>query len=90
MKTEYIPRILTDFNDDPSRKRIKAHDFRICTWNVRSLHRPGAVTQLEEILRKYKTDITAFQEMRWTCLSFCDVYYSDHASRHEFVIRHPH
>ena len=36
-----------------------------------------------------KTDITALQEMRWTGqgrtkLSSCDIYYSGHASRHEF------
>ena len=70
-------------------KRIKAHDLRICTWNVRSLNKPGAVTQLEKVLRKYKTDITALQEMRWTDqgstnLSSYDVYYNVHASRHEF------
>ena len=31
---------------------------------VRSLYRPGA--QLETVLKVYKADITAFQEMRWT------------------------
>ena len=71
------------------RKRIKAHDLRICTWNVRSLNKPGAVSQLETVLKDYKADIIALQEMRWTGhgqtnLSSCDVYYSGHASRHEF------
>ena len=85
MKTENMPRITTDFDDDPSRKRIKAHDFSICTWNVRSLNKLGAISQLQA----YKTDIIALQEMRWTGqgrtnLSSCDVYYSGHASRHEF------
>ena len=77
----------TPTNPLPTRTRIKAHDLGICTGNVRSLHRPDAVTQLKKILRKYKTDITALQEMRWTGqgqtnLSSCDVYYSGHASRH--------
>ena len=63
--------------------------MRICNWNVRSLHRPAAVNQLEKLLRKYETDITALQEMRRTAqgrtnLSTCDVYYSGHASRHVF------
>ena len=85
MKTENMPRITTDF-DDP-RKRIKVHDLRICTWNVRSLNRPGAVSQLETVLKGYKADITALQEMRLTGqeqtnLSSCDVYYSGHASRY--------
>ena len=71
------------------RKRIKEHDLRICTWNVRTLYRSDADTQLEKVLSNYNADITALQEMRWTgqgCtnLSSCDVYYSGHASRHEF------
>ena len=70
-------------------KRIKAHDLRICTWNVRSRNRPGAVSQLETVLKDYKADITALQEMRrsgqgQTNLSSCDVYYSGNVSRHEF------
>ena len=31
-------------------KRIKAHDLRICTWNVRSLNKLGAISQLETVL----------------------------------------
>ena len=91
MKTENVPWITTDFdNDSPPRKRIKAQDLRICTWNVRSLNKPGAVTYLEKAPRKYKTDITALQEMRWTGqgrknLSSFDVYYSGHASRNSGV-----
>ena len=69
----------------PPRKRIKAHDLRICTWNVRSLNKLGAVSELETVLEDYKTDIIALQEMRWTGqertnLSSCDVYYSGHNS----------
>ena len=64
MKTLSKPRIrTTDFVDDP-RKRFKDHDLRICTWNVRTLHRPGAIQQLENVLVKYKAEIIALQEMR--------------------------
>ena len=89
MKTENMPRITTDFDDNPRRKRIKAQDLRIFTWNVRTLYRPGAVTQLDKVLSNCKADITALQEMQWTGqgrtnLSSCNVYYSGHASRHEF------
>ena len=45
------------------RKRIKAHDWRICTWNVRSLNKQGAVSQLGTVLELYKADINALQEM---------------------------
>ena len=50
---------------------------------------PGVVTQLENVLSDYKADITALQEMGRTGqgrsnLSFCDIYYIGHASRHEF------
>ena len=75
--------------DAEEAERIKAHDLKICTWNVRSLNKPGAVSQLETGLKDYKADIIALQDMRWTRqgqtnLSSCDVYYSGHASRHEF------
>ena len=66
MKIENMPRIMTDFDDDPPRKRIKAHDLRICTWNVRSLNKLGAISQLESVLKAYKTEIIALQEMRGT------------------------
>ena len=71
-----------------ARNCIKDHDLSICTWNVRTLYMPGAVTQLEKVLSNYYADITALQEMRWpsqdcTNLSSGDVYYS-HASWHEF------
>ena len=66
--------------------RIKAHDLSICTWNVRSLNKLGAVSQLEAVLKVYKADNIALQEMRWTGqgqknLSSCDVYYSGHVSQ---------
>lgn len=51
------------------------------TWNVRSLYRNGALRQLTDILTKYKADITATQEMRWTNSGILhknnfDIYYS--------------
>ena len=55
MKTENMPRVTTDFDNDPSRKRIKAHDLRIRTWNVRSLNKLGAISQLKPVLEAYKT-----------------------------------
>ena len=45
--------------DDNPRKRLKKHDLRICTWNVRTLNRDGATIQLAEALDKMKADITA-------------------------------
>ena len=80
---------MTNTPPPPPRKRIKAHDLRICTWNVRSLNKLGAISQLETVLEAYKTEIIALQEMRWTGqgqtnLSSCDIYYSGHASRNVF------
>ena len=84
-RNEHNPPLLVD---DP-RKRYKDHDLRICTWNVRTLYRPGVTIQLADVLENYKADITAIQEMRWTghgCTKRknCDIYYSCHEKRHEF------
>ena len=70
-------------------KRLKDYDLRFETWNVCTLHREGASAQLAEALMKYKTDITATQEMRCIrqgCkrLTSRDVYYSYHVDKHEF------
>ena len=51
-------------NHPPPRKRIKGHDLITCTWNVRSLNKLGAISQLETVLEAYKTEIIALQEMR--------------------------
>ena len=77
MKTYNMPRMRNPFVDDPPRKRFKDHDLRICTWNVRTLYREGASIQLVNVLKKYKADITALQEIRWKgqgCrkMQFCD------------------
>lgn len=41
------------------------HDLWIATWNVLSLYRAGALTNLTEQLKKYKVTIAALQEIRW-------------------------
>ena len=60
------------------------NDFKMCTWNVRSLYRGGATQDLRRILTDYKAEITALQEIRWLgkgelidkSTYHCDVYYS--------------
>ncbi|XP_073814500.1 uncharacterized protein [Musca autumnalis] len=75
---------------DEPRKRFKDHDLRICTWNVRTLYREGAVFALADVLGKYKADITAIQEIRWTGKDVTTtpkgdaLYYSCHDTKHEF------
>ena len=86
MKTYNMPRMRNPFVDDPPRKRFKDHDLRVCTWNVRTLYREGASIQLVNVLKKYKADITALQEIRWKgqgCrkMQSCDIYYSGHAEK---------
>lgn len=76
-------------NDNGPCKRSKDHDLRICTWNVRSLYRDGAKNELLKVVKEYKTDIIALQEMRLLGHgsekhSNCDIYYSGHAKDHIF------
>ena len=76
-------------NVDDHGKRKKDNDLRVCTWNVRTLYRPGAAQQLADTLNELKADITAIQEMRWKGQgrirkSNCDIYYSCLNDRHEF------
>jgi exonuclease III len=40
-------------------------DFRLATWNVRSLYRLGGLRITINELRKYKIAIAAIQETRW-------------------------
>ena len=47
------------------KQQKKDNDFKLATWNVRSLLRPGALRQLTQALRTAKLDITAIQETRW-------------------------
>lgn len=70
-------------------KRIKDNDFRLFTWNVRTLYRPGALKVLTDTLESYRADVTAIQEMRWLGSKIiqklnCDIYYSCHNKKHIF------
>lgn len=47
------------------KQRKKDNDFKLATWNVRSLLRPGGLRTLTTALRTAKLDITAIQETRW-------------------------
>ncbi|CAK1554951.1 unnamed protein product [Leptosia nina] len=51
----------------PSKRpgKNKDNEFRLCTWNVRTLNRPGALKILIEQLIPYQLDILALQEIRW-------------------------
>jgi len=40
--------------------------MRIATWIVRPLHIAGAVNELVKEMDKYKADICALQEIRWS------------------------
>ena len=51
------------FNDDDHSKRIKDYDFRVCTWNIRTLNRDGVSNQLSEVLIECRGDISVIQEM---------------------------
>ncbi len=41
-------------------------DFSLGTWNVRTLYRPGALTELTRECDKYNWDVIALQEIRWS------------------------
>jgi hypothetical protein len=66
-------------------------DFRLATWNVRSLYRTGGLRITINELRKYKIAIAAIQETRWnksTPQAFTsngyNIYTSSFANNHEF------
>ena len=40
--------------------------MKISTWNLQSLYTVGDIQDHSRVLREYKTDITALQEIRWT------------------------
>ena len=64
MNSPTQPRIGQD-----KRQRLKQrkmdNDFKLVTWNVRSLLRPGGLRSLSSALKAVKLDITAIQERRW-------------------------
>lgn len=43
----------------------KDNDLSICTWNVKTLLRPGALQELKLALKDLNADIVGIQEMRW-------------------------
>ncbi|XP_055714419.1 uncharacterized protein LOC129808671 [Phlebotomus papatasi] len=68
-------------------KRKTDNDLKVFTWNVRTLYRARAAQQLADVLSKYKADITALQELRWTEEGVLekgsyDIYYSCHPRHH--------
>ena len=90
MKTKKLVWEGTAFNDDDHGKRIMDYDLLVCAWNIRSLNRDNASAQLSKALIKCRAGINAIQEMRWIghgCKSkaHCDILYSCHAERREFV-----
>ena len=46
------------------------NDFKIVSWNVRTLMRQGDLKALTDTVKKAKLDITAIQENRWTGKKF--------------------
>ncbi|XP_061720037.1 craniofacial development protein 2-like [Cydia pomonella] len=48
-------------------------DFRLASWNVRSLYRPGAVYQVKNELQRYNIGVAALQEVRWLGTGECSV-----------------
>ena len=64
MKTANMSCTSTDFDDDLPQTYQRPRFENL--WNVRTICRPGAVTQLEKVLSNHNADITALQEMQWT------------------------
>jgi exonuclease III len=47
-------------------KSMELKDFTTGTWNVRTLYKPGNLTTAILELERYRLDIIAIQEVRWT------------------------
>lgn len=51
---------------DTTWKRTGLLKYRIGTWNIRSLYKPGALKSISDVAKKYKNvQIVALQEVRW-------------------------
>ncbi|XP_060881722.1 craniofacial development protein 2-like [Metopolophium dirhodum] len=50
----------------PRMKNMELKDFTTGTWNVRTLYKPGNLTTAILELERYRLDIIAIQEVRWT------------------------
>jgi exonuclease III len=56
----------TQILDNTTRKRPELQEYRIGTWNIRSLYKSGAPKSISDAVKKYKNvQIVALQEVRW-------------------------
>lgn len=63
----------------------------IGTWNTRSLYNAGALRALGQVMRKYRVDVLAVQETRWTGEGIYDtrthtILHSGNKDRHKFGV----
>ena len=49
----------------PKNGRVKS-EMRLATWNVRTLHQPGKLHNMDREMRRLKVDIMGVAEVRWT------------------------
>ncbi|CAG4947208.1 unnamed protein product [Colias eurytheme] len=63
------------YRSDPKTNELRQRimDFRLASWNVRSLYRPGALYQVNRDILKYGVGIAALQEVRWPGKGECNV-----------------
>lgn len=70
------------------RKRNKDNDFKIASWNIQTLYAAGHQKQLVDELKRYRCNIAAIQETRWTgqdTRKFKDyTIYVSGGTKHEF------
>lgn len=58
--------VTKQLHNTPRMKNMELKDFTTGTWNVRTLYRPGHLTTAILELERYRLDIIAIQEVRWT------------------------
>lgn len=46
--------------------KVELKDFLIGTWNVRLLYRAGHLTTVVSELERYRLDLVAIRETKWT------------------------
>jgi hypothetical protein len=66
--------------------RTRDGNYKIGTWNIRSLLQPGKMQDVAEKIIKYNVDIAAVQEIRWRdtgqiCKMRYSFYYSGSLNR---------
>lgn len=72
-------------------KRNKDNDFKIGSWNVLSLMRPGSMQNLVDEVVRYNIGVLAMQEIRWKGQGIHDLqnhtlYFSGQQEKHEFGV----